>query len=114
MTTINKLRKNYEFKKVYKEGRYYADKYVVIYVIKNNMGLNRIGLSVSKKVGNSVVRNRVRRRMKEIYRRFAGTTKQGYDIVFTARIGIGSVDFSVIENSMEAALKRARLQKSEE
>ena len=52
--------------------------------------------------------------MKEIYRRFAGTTKQGYDIVFTARIGIGSVDFSVIENSMEAALKRARLQKSEE
>ncbi|HOE56977.1 MAG TPA: ribonuclease P protein component [Bacillota bacterium] len=114
MTALQKLRKNYEFKKVYNEGKYYVDKYVVMYIIKNNAAFNRIGFSVSKKIGNSVVRNKIRRQMKEIYRGFANNTKSGHDIVFTARAGIGSVNFSVIENSMITILKRAKLQKSEE
>ena len=54
MTALQKLRKNYEFKKVYNEGKYYVDKYVVMYIIKNNAAFNRIGFSVSKKIGNIV------------------------------------------------------------
>jgi len=114
MTTLHKLKKNYEFKKVYNEGRYYVEKYVVMYIIKNNSTLNRIGFSVSKKVGNSVVRNRVKRRMKEVYRQFADNTKLGYDIVFTARVGSGSADYAIIEKNIISVLKKAKLQKSEE
>ena len=114
MTTLHKLRKNYEFKKVYAEGRYYVEKYVVMYIILNNSASNRVGFSVSKKVGNSVVRNKVKRLMKEVYRQFAGNSKQGYDMVFTARVGSGSADYSKIENNIKSILKKAKLQKSEE
>lgn len=114
MTTLHKLKKNYEFKKVYIEGRYYVEKYVVMYIIKNDFALNRIGFSVSKKVGNSVVRNRIKRRMKEVYRQFADNTKAGYDIVFTARVGSGSADYAMIEKNIKSVLKKAKLQKSEE
>ncbi len=114
MTTFQKLKKNYEFKKVYNERKYYVDRYVVMYIIRNNTDFNRIGFSVSKKIGKSVTRNRVKRQMKEAYRRYADRTKSGYDIVFTARAGIGSVGFSVIENSIITILKKAKLQKSGE
>lgn len=114
MAALHKLKKNYEFKKVYIDGRYYVEKNIVMYIIKNGSALNRIGFSVSKKVGNSVVRNRVKRRMKEAYRQFADATKAGYDIVFTARAGSGSADYAVIENNIKSVLKKAKLQKSEE
>ena len=114
MATLHKLKKNYEFKKVYSEGRYYVEKNVVMYIIKNNTDSNRIGFSVSKKIGNSVVRNKTKRRMKEIYRQFADDIKVGYDIVFTARVGIKSVDFAIIENNIKSIWKKAKLQKSEE
>jgi ribonuclease P protein component len=114
MATLHKLKKNYEFKKVYNEGRYYVEKYVVMYIIKNDSALNKIGFSASKKVGNSVVRNRVKRRMKEAYRKYGNNTKAGYDIVFTARVGSGSADYAMIEKNIISILKKARLQKSEE
>jgi len=114
MTTLYKLKKNYEFKKVYNEGRYYVEKYVVMYIIKNGSASNRVGFSVSKKIGNSVVRNRVKRLMKEIYRKLAGNTKLGYDMVFTARVGSGSADYSKIEKNIISILKRAKLHISEE
>lgn len=113
MTTMYKLKKNYEFKKVYNEGRYYVEKYVVMYIIMNNSASNRVGFSVSKKVGNSVVRNRVKRLMKEVYRKFADNTKSGYDMVFTARAGSGSADYRSIEKNMISILNKAKLKKSE-
>lgn len=114
MTTMYKLKKNYEFKKVYNEGRYYVEKYVVMYIIMNNSASNRVGFSVSKKVGNSVVRNRVKRLMKEVYRKHYDHTKLGYDMVFTARVGSGSADYRMIEKNMISILNKAKLKKSEE
>ena len=114
MTTLHKLKKNYQFKKVYNEGKYYVEKFVVMYIISNDSNFNRVGFSVSKKVGKSVVRNKIKRRMKEAYRKFADTAKLGYDIVFTARAGSGSADYSMIENNIISILKRAKLKKSEE
>lgn len=114
MTTMYKLKKNYEFKKVYNEGRYYVEKYVVMYIIMNNSASNRVGFSVSKKVGNSVVRNRVKRLMKEVYRQFSDNTKLGFDMVFTARVGSGTADYKLIEKNMISILNKAKLRKSEE
>jgi len=85
-----------------------------MYIIMNNSASNRVGFSVSKKVGNSVVRNRVKRLMKEVYRHFRGNMKMGHDIVFTARAGSGAADYSKIEKNIVSILKKAKLQKSEE
>lgn len=114
MATMHKLKKNYEFKKVYNEGKYYVEKYVVMYIISNSSNFNRVGFSASKKVGKSVIRNRVKRRMKEAYRKHVDSAKFGFDLVFTARVGSGSTDYSIIENNIVSILRRAKLKKSEE
>ena len=62
------LKKNYQFQSVYRSGKSYANKYLVMYVMENGTGGNRIGISVSKKVGNSVVRHRLTRLLRESYR----------------------------------------------
>lgn len=114
MAAFCKIRKNYEFRRVYSDGKYYVEKYLVMYLIKNNSDVNRVGFSVSKKVGNSVVRNRLRRYMKEVYRKISSRLRLGYDIVFTGRIGSSEAGFKEIEKNMLLVMKRARLIKREE
>ena len=60
------LKKNIYFQNVYKNGKSYANKYLVMYVLNNNTEENRLGISVSKKVGNSVVRHRITRLIREL------------------------------------------------
>ena len=62
------LKRSQDFRKVYAEGRSYANRYLVMYMIKNHTDRNRLGISVSKKVGNSVVRHRITRLIRESYR----------------------------------------------
>ena len=80
-----KLGKNPEFQKVYKKGKSKANKYLVMYVVTGESGPNRYGFSVSKKVGNSVVRHRVTRLIREAYRLNRENIDVGYDIVIVAR-----------------------------
>ena len=79
------LKKNQDFQRVYKSGKSYANKYLVIYVLKNNLDRNRIGVSVSKKVGNSVVRHRLARLIRESFRLRGEEFQSGLDIVVIAR-----------------------------
>lgn len=79
------IAKNYEFLNVYHHGKSYANKYLVMYVLKNNTNLVRFGITVSKKVGNSVVRHRVTRLIRESIRLNEGQFAEGYDIVVIAR-----------------------------
>ena len=111
MINFQKLRKNYQFKRVYNEGKYYVEKYVVAYIIKNNDGLNRVGFSVSKKIGKSVVRNKVKRRLKEIYRLLHNELKLGYDIVFTARVRSNEATYLDLKENMIKTLRRSRVLK---
>ena len=111
MDTLLKMKKNAEFKKVYTEGRYYVEKYVVMYIIKNSFDYNKVGYSVSKKIGKAVQRNLTKRRMREIYRTNADGIKKGFDIVFTARAGSAQAEFSDNQKCMESAMFRARLLK---
>ena len=62
------LKKNKDFRNVYRNGTSYANKYLVMYVLENQAGKNRLGISVSKKVGNSVIRHRLTRLIREGYR----------------------------------------------
>lgn len=79
------LKKNYQFRFVYKSGKSYANKYFVMYIKENGTDRNRIGISVSKKIGNSVVRHRVTRLVREVYRLQEAVFNSGLDIVIVAR-----------------------------
>ena len=103
--TFESLKKPSEFSKVYKRGKSYADKNIVIYYMPNQLGVTRIGFSISKKVGNAVVRNRVRRFMKESLR-VNFSNFGSYDFVFVARVRSSQVDYHEITRSLKYIFKK--------
>ena len=94
------LKKNRDFQKVYRHGTSYANRYLVMYVLENNSDKNRFGISVSKKVGNSVVRHRITRLIRESYRLNEKSFKKGYDFVVIARITAKDKSFKEIESAL--------------
>ena len=94
------LKKNHQFQFVYKYGKFYANKYLVMYVKENGTEKNRIGISVSKKVGNSVVRHRVTRLVRESYRLHEAVFNSGLDIVIVARASAATVGYEEIESAL--------------
>ncbi|OON95524.1 MAG: ribonuclease P protein component [Candidatus Epulonipiscioides saccharophilum] len=110
MKITNKLKKNTEFKKVYSKGKSFANQDLVLYKLKNNLTCNRIGISVSKRVGNSVVRSRVTRLIRENFRLIEHTlSAKGFDIVIIARDQIANKNFYDIKNSLGKLLKKQEL-----
>ena len=97
---FEKLGKNPEFQKVYKQGKSKANKYLVMYIKENGLERNRIGISVSKKVGNSVVRHRVTRLIRESYRLHESVFNSGLDIVVVARSAAAQADYEKIESAL--------------
>lgn len=106
-----RLRNNFHFKKVYNRGKSYGNRLVVMYANKNGMNYNRVGFSVTKKIGNSVVRNKVRRRMKESYRLNCNKIKDGYDLIFLPKVAANKADYREIESAMLHLLKISHLLK---
>lgn len=104
-----KIRKNSEFRVVYKKGKSIANRLLVLYIFRNIKKLNRTGVSVSKKVGKSVIRNKVRRLIKESYRLNNTNLKQGYDLVFIARNSAKNRSFLEIQKAMLELFKKAGL-----
>ena len=94
------LKKTEQFRFVYKNGKSYANKYLVMYVKENGLGKNRIGISVSKKVGNSVVRHRITRLLRESYRLHESIFNRGLDIVIVARNSAATVGYFEIESAL--------------
>ena len=94
------LKKYGDFQRVYKRGRSYANKYLIMYVLKQDVQENRIGISVSKKVGNSVVRHRITRLIRESYRLNEQKFVGGLDIVVIARPGAKERSIFEIESAL--------------
>ena len=82
------LKKNSEFKSVYQAKHSYANKYIIMYILQNGTDTNRLGVSVSKKVGNSIVRHRLARLIREAFRLNVTQVTPGYDVVVIARAGL--------------------------
>ena len=94
------LKKNEQFQFVYKNGKSYDNKYLIMYVKKNGLEKNRIGISVSKKVGNSVVRHRVTRLVRESYRLHESIFNSGLDIVVVGRPSAATVGYKEVESAL--------------
>ena len=94
------LKKNSDFQNVYQNGKSYANKYLVMYVLENNREINRLGISASKKIGNSVVRHRFARLIRESYRLHENIFNSGLDIVVVARKSAAFVGFYEIESAL--------------
>lgn len=105
---IKSLKNSNEFGIVYRRGKSYANKYLIMYVLKNDLTENRYGISVSKKVGNSVVRHRITRLIRESYRLNDSMIQSGLDIVVIARSSAKGKGFEEINS---AILHLAKLHK---
>lgn len=114
MRNINGLKKTSEFSQVYGGKRSYADKYLIMYILPNTLEVSRIGISVSKKIGNSVVRHHVSRLIREAYRLNKSRLANGFDIVVVARPLAGNVGFREIEKSYLGLLRRHHILLREE
>ncbi|MGL4791712.1 MAG: ribonuclease P protein component [Anaerotignaceae bacterium] len=111
MQFTQSLKKNYQFGFVYNKGKSIANKYLVVYLIKNRKytTTNRLGITVSKKVGKSVVRSRVTRLIKESYRLMENDLKQGFDIVVIARVSANGAAYKDINKALFSLLKKHNL-----
>ena len=108
------LKKNKDFQLVYKKGTSFANRYLVMYVLENQLNKNRVGISVSKKVGNSVVRHHLARLIRESYRLNEERFKCGYDIVIVVRVNGKEEGFHSIESALMHLGKLPKIIKSEE
>ncbi len=99
MKRFPSIKKNREFQTVYRGGNSFANRLLVMYVTENGQEQNRIGISVSKKVGNSVVRHRITRLIREIFRLNHGRLKTGLNIVVVARQAAKEAEYRDLERA---------------
>ncbi len=103
------LKLNHIFRRLYHAGSHSANRYLVLYCRKNHTPGNRVGITVGKKLGKAVVRNRVRRRLRDIYRLNEESFHRGYDIVVVARGQAVDASFQQLQNAYLSLAKRLGL-----
>ena len=111
MLKKNVLRKNKDFSAIYKKGKSVGDRFVVLFYRPNGLTYNRTGFLASKKVGNSVQRNRAKRLMKESYRKLETTLPVGYDYIIIARNTINGKKCADVQRSLHSAFRRTGVKK---
>lgn len=111
---MNIIKENTEFQKVLKSGKWFGGECLVIYVLTNNQKENRVGVAVGKKAGKSVVRNRIKRLIRETYRLNEENIQKGFDIVIVWRSSsnIDKINFDDVQKSLLKCLNKADLIKT--
>ena len=112
MLFSDSMKKTSDFHNVYENGKSFANKYIVVYVWKNGSSSNKVGISCSKKIGNSVVRHRFARLVREAYRLHEDVFNSGLDIVVVARACARDASFFDIEESLLSLAGKARIRKN--
>ena len=103
------LKKNYEFRRLYTKGKTAVTPYLVVYCLKTGRDHRRVGYTVSAKLGKAVVRNRVRRRLREIYRLNADKLIDNADLVIVARSRCVGGEFAKMEKAFLRACAELKL-----
>ena len=110
MQFTESLKKNFQFRHVYQKGKSIANRHLVLYMVKNGThDHNRLGISVSKKVGKSVVRSHVTRLIRESYRSMEEEVKSGYDFVVIARVSCAAASYHEVCRSLRHLFKKQQL-----
>ena len=109
MKNSTSLKKNRDFRLVYNRGKSIANRLLVMFVMPNGLGVNRVGFSVSKKVGKSVVRSRVTRLLRESVRLSGEQLNTGYDIIILARSSCKGMSFKEAESALWHLIKKHNL-----
>ncbi|SRR6056297_2198064 len=109
MKKNNIIKKNKDFKRVYKYGKSYADKNLVFFILKNNNKNTRFGITTAKKINKAVTRNKIRRRLKEIVRKNINNIKKGYDVVVMSRVRGKDCSYKDLETSFMNLAKKTDL-----
>ena len=110
MKFSHSLKLNHIFQRLYRTGGY-ANGFLVLYARKNRTDTNRVGITVGKKLGHAVVRNRVRRRLREVYRLNEDKFQSGWDIVVVARTRAIYADFGQLTEAYMTAAQKAGILK---
>lgn len=108
------LKRNKQFRQVYRKGKSLASRQLVLIYARSKGGTVHVGFSVSKKLGNSVVRNRVKRRLREAFRPMIPEVRPGYDLIFIARDAAKEAAFPALVSAMRYLLRKAGLLKKVE
>lgn len=113
MAKLFTLKKNTDFSRVYSRGKSVADKFLVVYCYPNKENSIKFGYSISKKIGGAVVRNRLRRLLKEICRKQQVLLVDGVDIIIIARKPVVDREYSQVQASLMNLFRKAKLLKEE-
>lgn len=109
----NRLKKKGDFDKIHQEGKFYGTKFVAIKLVKNSLSVSRFGFLVGLKISKrATVRNRIKRRLREIIRLNIDKIKAGYDVIFMVKPEIIGKDYQEVEANVLTVLKIAGLWKS--
>ena len=109
LNKINRLKKRYQFNYVYKSGEHYSSEHTVLYVVSSKTKFIKVGFAVTKKVGHAVVRNKIRRRLREVVREQLPRLKQNYNVIIVAKENIVEASFNQLCFEINKLFKKANL-----
>ena len=115
MRRIKTLKLNYEFKNVFNKGKYYIGNQIIIYILKNRVGVNRLGIALSSKLCNAVKRNRIKRVIRAVYQKNMVNCDIGYDIViaWNKKADIDDLSYYIIFEDMKRIFLNSGIKKDE-
>ena len=107
------VKENYEFRRIYRKGKSLVSPQMVLYWQKNRQGQSRLGITVSTKLGKAVVRNRIRRQLREMYRLHLPQMKKGYDVILVGRVKAVHTPYARMDRQYARALEALGLVETE-
>lgn len=106
---VNRLRKKYQFNYIYKNGLHFSSAALVLYLTTSKTKQIKVGFSVTKKLGKAVVRNSIRRKLREIVRKYLPNLKQNYNIILVARETVANYSFEELDKQFVELIKKAEI-----
>lgn len=109
MEKTERLRKNEEFRRVFKLGKAFVGDKIVVYISENGLSHNRVGITVSRKLGGAVERNQLKRIVREAWRACEGEFRKGFDLVLVPRMKAKTASFLEISKELQQLLEKCNV-----
>jgi len=104
-----RIRTSREYRNVFEKGKRFSGRFLIVYYVENALNDNRFGFITNKKIGIAVIRNRIKRQLRAIVRKYQGQVRTKHDIVLVAKAGIGKSSFEGMEKDYISIMKKAGL-----